>query len=164
MVQLTFARGDSTTGIRVQGVTVQSNGALVVLHKQKRPRESAPLHTLKFSSDAGCPVRWLAKALATLPNRTGALFRTSLDSAVRAEAKFQGLQAAAHLTGHSVRIGSATDAFAVGVPVLTIQHRMFHLHMASTIGYIRHASLNGDVAAQMFFAHLAPQHRSGASV
>ena len=181
LAQLTFGRGHTTNAIVLEDVSVAQNAEtglftlIVGLVTQKRPQDRLPLQT-HVEEVAGAqqfdPRRFLCRFInARALHGAGPMTRLflnhrskliSLDAAVKilvAELNIHHHHGA-KLTGHTVRVGAATAAFGIGVPMVTIAHWMAHKDVKSTMGYIRHGTPS-TAAAVVFFGHLRPTLPSG---
>ena len=153
----------------------ESGSRGVGLVTQKRPQDRLPLQTHVeevASAPQFDPRRFLCRFInARALHGAGPMTRLflnhrskliSLDAAVKilvAELNIHHHHGA-KLTGHTVRVGAATAAFGIGVPMVTIAHWMAHKDVKSTMGYIRHGTPS-TAAAVVFFGHLRPTLPSG---
>ena len=165
-----FSRGDTVIGMLLQHILVTTEGAIKIrLDKQKRPKDFIPEQEHHRTTDPDCPVRFLTDCYLPYLSRLGygpassAFGLTAqakarpLDAAVKQMATSLGAEqlGGKPWTGHCVRIGAISEAFAVGVPLAKIAHFAGHRSTTTTEGYVRH-DVVADRAAQTFFAPLVP--------
>ena len=146
---------------------------MIKLEKQKRPQERIPDQVHHPTNDPSCPVRFLLEwylpylsqlryePKSSLFGLTAQARAKPLDNAVKMAAVRLGIhqQGDKPWTGHCVRIGAVSEAFALGVPLAKVAHFACHRSAKTTEGYVRH-DVFADSAAQTFYARLAPQTRS----
>jgi hypothetical protein len=160
-----------------QHVTITNEGGLCIkLNKQKRPRDFIPDQVHEPTAEL-CPVQFITDCYLPYLDRIGygpssRLFAMtaqakarSLDTAVKTLAAELGIEQHGDTpwTGHCVRIGAISEAFAVGVPLAKVAHFANHKSTTTTESYVRH-DVVADHAAQIFFGHLVPQGRSGSAI
>jgi hypothetical protein len=169
---LTMQRGDTTNVALLLDIEISaaSDGWRVVLVKQKRPRPHLPHQHHRARSHPHDPSRFIIRYVHAQEQRghlpTSLLFgRTAratrgvtLDAAVKLLVKLLRLPSSPTnpYTGHCVRIGAISEAFALGVPLLTCAFLCGHKRTTSTEDYVRHGTIPSD-AARLFFQHLVPR-------
>lgn len=179
LAQLTFSRGHTTNNVLLSDLDFTDTGFSVVLRSQKRPQDHLPHqehHVSLGRSYRTDPVQFLLDYVAALrylrvhpdsrlfPTAKGKGF--SLDAAVKHFVALCDLRHSdnAPLTGHTIRVGSVSAAFSIGVPLPTCAYMCHHKQVSSTQGYIRHGlKIDTDLAFQ-YFGNLRPSTGSGHSV
>ena len=170
MATLTFSRGHTTNNVRLVDFEFTSAGFAVALRSQKRPQDRLPQQQHRVDSGRGGrtdPVQFLLDYVAALrflgADADSLLFpglkfgSFTLDASVKhfvALCDFRHSQNAP-LTGHTVRVGAVSSAFAIGVPLVTCAYMCAHTQLSSTQGYVRHGIRTGPVDVQ-YFGHLRP--------
>ena len=178
LASVCFSRGDTVIMIERQHVSTTEDGGLCIkLNKQKRPRDFIPDQVHQPSTDSMCPIQFLTDCYLPYLDRVG-YGPTSRLFAMTAQAKARSLDTAIKTlaadlnigqhgdkpwTGHCVRIGAISEAFAVGVPLAKIAHFANHKSTTTTESYVRH-DVVADHAAQTFFGRLVPQGRRGDAI
>lgn len=179
LAQLTFSRGHTTNNVLLSDFDFTDTGFSVVLRSQKRPQDHLPHqehHVSLGRSYRTDPVQFLLDYVEALrhlrvhpdswlfPTAKGKGF--SLDAAVKHFVALCDLRHSdnAPLTGHTIRVGSVSAAFSIGVPLPTCAYMCHHKQVSSTQGYIRHGlKIDTDLAFQ-YFGNLRPSTGSGHSV
>jgi len=175
--QLTFARGATTSALTLADVAVSWNETTrrftitFGLLKQKRAPHRLPLQThVEEAASEGpmteprhclCQFFEAQKQQGGTPTTLAFTYANGKTMTLDASVKilvdkfdihhWQG----ARLTGHTVRVGAATAAVGIGVPLTTVAHMMVHKDLKSTRGYIRHGTPTTH-AATVFYGHLCP--------
>ena len=166
---LTFSRGDTTNSMLMEDLEINLAGWMVSLVKQKRPQPRLPHQQHVATNDPDDPVEFVRQFHAAQCSRgfrpDSLLFgrtpddRTSLtlDMSVQIVLKHLRLPQSTSnpLTGHCVRVGAVTEAFALGVPLLTCAFMCGHKQTSSTAGYVRHGHVPSHTAS-MYYLHLKP--------
>lgn len=170
MATLTFSRGHTTVDLQLEDLALSRTGFHVALRIQKRPQDRLPFQQHFVQDLPDDPVQFLLDFMYALIAKgmqpSCFLFRTDrnrslkLDMAVKHLVELCSLQHPQFLplTGHTVRVGAVSAAFAIGVPVATCAYMCAHKHLVSTYGYIRH-DLQPTAAAFQYFGHLRPKDR-----
>jgi hypothetical protein len=169
---LTMQRGDTTNVALMLDIEIADDGNswYAVLVKQKRARPQLPQQHHHATARTHDPSRFVIRfvlaqrrrghaAVSLLFGRTATAKRSvTLDAAVKLVVKLLHLPASATnpYTGHCVRIGAISEAFALGVPLLTCAFFCGHKKTTSTEEYVRHGTVPSS-AAQLFFQHLVPR-------
>jgi integrase len=166
---VTFCRGDSTGQVRLGDLDFDECGMTATIHKQKRPKRYVPIQRHPYREPPlECPIRLLqhyvqsrrsrgagAQSLA-FGRRMQSKHSTTLDTAVKNVVTFLHLpQGPSPFTGHSIRIGVISDAFAIGVPLQTCAAQAGHESSDTTADYIRHDADPGS-DGMFLLGHLLP--------
>lgn len=166
---LTFSRGDTTNSMLMEDMETTLGGWLMSLIKQKRPQPRLPHQRHRATDHPDDPVAFV-KTFHDAQRKRG--FRPdslmfgrtpddntplTLDKAVQIVLKHLRLPQSTTnpLTGHCVRVGAVTEAFALGVPLLTCAFMCSHKNTSSTAGYVRHGHVPSDTASR-YYLHLKP--------
>ena len=175
---LTFSRGHTTNNVIIDDFEFAPAGFSIALRTQKRPQDRLPQQQHSVQSGRSSrthPVQFLLDYVDALFFRGAVpsdfLFTTlkgrslSLDAAVKHFVALCNLPHSQHapLTGHTVRVGAVSTAFALGVPLVTCAYMCAHKQLASTQGYIRHG-LQINLIAFQYYGHLCPGTLNGQSL
>jgi hypothetical protein len=153
----------------IEDVEPSTQGFHAALVKQKRPQPRLPHQDHRFGDDPSDPVRFVVELRRAQLQRgflpTSLMFARqpadrkafTLDAAVKLAVTTLKLPSptANPFTGHCVRVGAVSEAFALGVPLLTCSYMCGHKSTASTSTYVRHGTVPSDAAAQ-YYLHLKP--------
>ena len=167
LASLTFSRGDTTNPMEMADLTVAPDRFLVSLLKQKRPAARLPEQVHGVTAAPADPSGFLVQFHGAQVQRgftpTSLLFGIhpaaaaafSLDASVKLwQQRLAIPQSPTNpLTGHCVRVGAVSEAFAVGVPLLTCSFMCGHKSTSPTAGYVRHGHVP-SAAAGTYYRHL----------
>ena len=169
---ITFCRGGSTGAAKISDLTFSKTGMHVQVTKQKRAKSPTPMQFHPFRGNtAHCPARLMQQYVGYLLQpgctRDDLLFGTKtkqrrskhapgLNKAVKSVINYlHPPQGPVPFTGHCIRIGSISTAYAIGAPLLTCATQAGHSDTKSTEAYARH-SVPVDSTSMYYFEHLLP--------
>ena len=165
MAMITFSRGDTICKLLLNEVRATINPINIRLSKQKRPKDYIPDQDHQHGNSTKFLLRYLGYLRASEYRDASFLFGNTpaspkaqtLDSAVKLVAETLHIPSptSKHWTGHCVRIGAISEAFAIGVPLARIAFFAGHRHTSTTEGYVRH-DVTASPSAHLFFGHLVP--------
>jgi site-specific recombinase XerD len=155
-------RRSEVVGLEVADLDWCRDGVVVTLRRSKTDQTGEGRQVaLPYGSDpATCPVRTLQAWLEASGVQAGRVFRSitrhggigaalsdrAVAEIVKARAASVGIDAR-RVAGHSLRAGFVTSAARAGRPLDSIMRQTGHRSTATTLGYIRRASLFDDNAA-----------------
>ena len=162
---ITFSRGDTVCRLLMKEIRTTINSINIQLTKQKRPKDYIPDQEHQHGISTNFLLRYLGYLRAQGYRDTSFVFGNSatskkpqvLDAAVKMVAATLHIPSPTSKpwTGHCVRIGAISEAFAIGVPLARIAFFAGHQHTSTTEGYVRH-DVTSSTSAHAFFGHLVP--------
>ena len=162
---VTFSRGDTICRLLMKEIKTSLQAINIQLTKQKRPKDFIPDQTHQHGNSTSFLLRYLGYLRAHGYRDTSFVFGNSatskkpqaLDAAVKMVASTLHIPSPTSKpwTGHCVRIGAISEAFAIGVPLARIAFFAGHQHTSTTEGYVRH-DVTSSASAHAFFGHLVP--------
>lgn len=169
MASVTFSRGGSTVRTEMRNVTDGGDSMVVKFEKEKRPQDTAREQVHHRSTRTNDPINFLMKGKEYLARRgytprslmfavsPSAKRALSLDAALKQVARTINAPPPTDKpwTGHCVRIGAVSEAFAIAVPLAKIAFFAGHKSATTTETYVRH-DVRPSHAAQLFFGKLVP--------
>jgi hypothetical protein len=165
LAMITFSRGDTICRLMMREVKTTVNSINIRLSKQKRPKGFIPDQEHQHGSSTKFLLRYLgyvrargyADASLVFGNAPTSTKPQTLDTAIKLVSNTLHIPSptSKNWTGHCVRIGAISEAFALGVPLARIAFFAGHKHTSTTEGYVRH-DVSASPSAHLFFGHLVP--------
>ena len=158
---ITFCRSDSTNKMKVYDFQFDNDGnAKISVRAQKNLQGPHPVqHQPRRVMDERCPAQFLHEFLesrhACRQPSCNNVFGMTLDDAVRRVCAL--LHDNTNFTSHCIRIGSVSDAQAIGVPLHRIAYIAGHKSTDTTIHYVRY-DVPPCEEAKIYFGYLHPNY------
>jgi hypothetical protein len=168
----TYTRHDTITVARFGDIELNQHGVTFTWHKLKIKRADPPKQQFDRSSYQLDPVEFIARYHTYLGGlgysganplfgpRPGVAARPLYEDLVFALQTSDAVVQSG-LTGHSVRVGAASAAASIFVPLHKIAERMIHLDVKSSLGYIR-SYVRPSTGAVAFFGTQSPSANGSA--